>query len=165
MGLGRPWQFTLEKGRMKYWALMICTCFLSSCVHTAIAPICTPEGAQAVIRIPNARYGEKVSPEALRAVDEKIEKGIILPGGGSQSSKPDPGFTQAGLIGLYGDVKTKRGERFVGYCPVVVIRSTLPAAQVDRAAGVIAASSYRSAKKSFQVIPITDLVENPKKKP
>lgn len=151
---------------MKKWALLACTGFLVSCVHTAIAPICTPEGAQAVIRIPGVRHGQKATPEDLAKVDQKIAKGLVVPGtSNSETPEKSPGSTEIGLIGLYGDVTTKQGERFVGYCPMVVIRSTLPADQVDRAAGVLAAASYRSAKKSYEVRPLSDFVENPKKKP
>ena len=164
--LGSRSMDALESGHMKFWALWGCSLCLVSCVHTAIAPVCTPEGVPAVIRVPKARYGEKAKPEVVKAMDEKIAKNLASPGA-PPSSPPQPvtGSTQIGVVGIVGDVKTKKGERFVGYSPMIVIRSTLPADQIDRAAGVIAANWYRSAKKSYDVYPITDFADAPKKKP
>lgn len=151
---------------MKLLVVLSCLLCLVSCSHTAIAPVCTPEGTPAVVRIPKARYGKEVEPEALKSVLEAIGEPLKEPGSAApEASAAGRGIAEVGLVGPYGDVKTKKGGRFVGFFPVVVIRSTLPPDQVDRAAGILAAACYRSAKKSFDVYPTSDLLDKPKPKP
>jgi hypothetical protein len=149
---------------MKHLALACLTWCLSSCVHTAIAPVCTPEGAQAVIRIPGLRYGQRPTPSDLQKVSQTVEKKLDIPGANTRQQK-DTGLTKVREIVIFGDAETKKGERFVGYMPTIVMQSTLPAEQVDRAAGVLAAGFYRSALKSYKVFPVTDLAQKPTSKP
>ncbi len=149
---------------MKWLAIGCLTWCLTSCVHTALAPVCTPEGAPAVIRIPGLRYGQKPAPSDLKKIFDKVEKKLEIPGA-HDAPQQNTGLTEIGAVGIFGDVETKKGERFVGYMPMIIIKSTLPAEQVDRAAGVLAAGFYRSALKSYEVCPITDLVKKPDKKP
>lgn len=151
---------------MKYWTLLVCTLCLVSCVHTAVAPVCTPEGVPAVVRIPNARHGDKVNPAVVNAMNDKIDKGLVPPGMPSaEPAKPVGGSTQVAIMWFASDFTTKKGERMMGYVPMVAIRSSLPADQVDRAAGVIAAAWYRSADKRYDVYPISNFVKQPQKKP
>jgi len=147
---------------MRIPLLLFATAFLSSCVHTALSPVSSPEGVPVVVRVPGTRAGQKVDRSRIAAIDKKVEQeiaGKTAPGG-----KPDPRIIGIGTIGIYGDVKTKKGESFVGYAPSVVVRSTYPAEAVDRAAGLAAAAYYRAAKKHYTLIPVTDLAEKPRPK-
>lgn len=111
-----------------------------------------------VIRVPGARVGEEVSKERVMAIDQKVEKEFT---GKGDQSQPDPGIVAIGTVGVVGDVKTKRGEKFVGYMPLIVLRSVYEPEQVDRAAARIAAAYYRAAKKHYRLIPITEIESKP----
>jgi hypothetical protein len=147
---------------MKKPLVLLAAALLSSCVHTAIAPVASPDGVPVVIKIPGVRAGQKAERYQISALESKIQKGMI---GNSAPVKPDPAVVSIGTVGKIGEVTTKRGEKFVAYAPLIVIRSTHPEEAVDRAAGLTAAAYYRSAKKQFQVIPVTELAASPKKKP
>lgn len=146
--------------QMKVLSALLSVLFLSSCIHTAIAPVANPQGVPVVVRVPGVRAGQKATPAQIAAIDKKVEQTIL---GKSTPAKPDPAIIEAGALGFYGDVKTKQGERFVGYMPAVFIRSTYPPEAVDRAAGQAAAAYYRGAKKHYQLTPISDLQSQPKK--
>ncbi len=64
-------------------------------------------------------------------------------------------------MGKYGEVITKRGEKLPVYLPFIVVSSTYPPEMVDRAAGQLAAAYYRAAKKRYQMVPMTELKEQP----
>lgn len=145
---------------MKIPLVLFTTVFLSSCVHTAFSPVANPEGVPVVIRVPGARAGKIVDRKQIAAIDNKVEQEIS---GKSAAGKPDPRIVGIGTIGAYGDVKTKKGERFVGYLPMIVVRSTYPPEMVDRATALTAAAYYRAAKKHYTVVPISDLAEKPQK--
>ncbi|GAA5119931.1 hypothetical protein JIN84_21095 [Luteolibacter yonseiensis] len=145
---------------MKHALVLLCAALLPSCIHTSVAPVANPEGVPVVIRIPGVRPGQKPAKEHIAAMEKKIEEGIV---GKSAPAKPDPAVLAMGTIGRFGEVRTKRGEKFAAYAPMVVIRSTYPEEMVDRAAGLTAAAYYRSAKKHFQVTPVTELASPPPK--
>ncbi len=147
---------------MKVLFALLSAVFLSSCVHTAIAPVATPQGVPVVIRIPGARVGVKAKPEQIAAIDSKVEQAIVGKSGQAETAK-DPAIIAAGPVGFFGDVTTRKGEKFVGYSPAIVIRSTYPPDAVDRVAGQVAAAYYRAAKKHFDVRPITDFANKPSK--
>lgn len=149
---------------MKILLLLLPVLFLSSCVHTAIAPVATPEGVPVVIRVPGARWGKEVNADRIAVIDLKVDKEIAKQIGSVGEVKKDPAILAAGPVGFYGDVRSKRGEKFIGYAPMIFIRSTYPPEAVDRAAAQLAAAYYRAAKKHFQVIPITEIASKPTEK-
>ncbi len=142
------------------WVLLVGV-FLSSCVHTAISPVANPEGVPVVVRVPGARPGQKAPQTLIAAINAKVDKELA---GNSPQEKPDPGIIGIGTVGIVGDMKKKGGEEFVGYAPMIVIRSTYPAETVDRATALTAAAYYRAAKKHFQLIPVTELASKPQAK-
>ncbi len=66
-------------------------------------------------------------------------------------------------MSVSGDLKTKSGKKFVGTASLFIIRARYPTETVERAAGVAAANYYQTAKKYFEIIPITELATQPKK--
>jgi len=106
--------------------------------------------------------GQKATVAQLTAIDKKVDKGMAA---SPEAPARDPRILDARMVGVVGDMTTKSGRRFFGYAPFILIRSTYPAEVVDRAAGLAAAAAYRSAKKSYELIPITDIADKPKKKP
>lgn len=145
---------------MRTMCVLLLVVCLASCVHTAIAPVADPNGVPVVVRVPGAKVGKKATPEQIAAIDRKVEQEVV---GKTEEGKPDPAIISIGPVGFYGDMTTKSGEKFVGYVPLIMIRSTYPADVVDRVAGRIAVAYYRAAKKHYKVIPVTDLKNRPEK--
>ena len=149
----------MHLGHVKSVFVLLSGVLLSSCVHTALAPVSTPDGVPVVIRVPGVRVGQNPTTAQIGVIDAKVSQDLKKD---SAPEKPDPAILGVGSVGRYGEVTTKRGEKFVGYMPFVVVRSTYPPEVVERAAGMAAAAYYRSAKKHFQVVPLTDLKTKPK---
>lgn len=160
LGNGPPNSF--HSFRMKSQLVLLLSALLCSCVHTSLAPVANPQGLPVVIRVPGAKVGQKVDPERIAAIDRKVDREIT---GKNQPQIQDPAILDARTIGFVGDMKTKRGLKFVGYAPFILIRSTYPAELVDRAAGQAAAAFYRGAKKHYELIPVSELeTKSPKPK-
>lgn len=138
---------------------------LASCVHTALAPLSTPKGEPVVISVPGVPKGGKAKPSQLMAIDEKLMEGIT----------PDTlvwkyfpeleghGRAQAQLMGVVGEVRTKRGEAIYAYLPLVALQAPAPASRVEDAANKLAADLYQRAKKTCQVYPVSQIADLPKK--
>lgn len=145
---------------MKACLVLLSSAFLfTSCVHTAVSPVANPEGVPVVIRVPGVRAGEKPSAEKIQKIDQKVNQEITK---NMPTAPEDPGIIMMGTLGAVGDVKTKRGEKFVGYMPLIVIRSIYDPEIVDRAAAKVAAAYYRAAKKHYQLVPFSEIESKPK---
>lgn len=125
-----------------------------------MSPVASPAGVPVVIRVPGVKAGQKAKQEQISAINQRVEKELAR---NAPATKPDPRILTVGTVGPVGDVKSKKGERFVGYMPVVVVRAAYPAEAVDRAAGLIAAAYYRAAQKHYKVVPVTELANQPRK--
>lgn len=148
---------------MKFLTVFLTAVFLSSCVHTAVAPVANPQGAIVVLRVPGVKVGKKPTEAQVAAINKKVENAFPdVPAPPEGGAAVDPGIIDLRIIGFATDMETKRGEKFVGYVPMIVVRSTYPPDAVDRAAAMTAGAYYRAAKKHYDLIPITDLKTKPK---
>lgn len=147
---------------MKLVLVFLAAAFLSSCVHTAVAPVANPQGAIVALRVPGVKVGKKPTEAQVTAINKKVENAFpdVPASGGSAGA--DPRILDLKIIGFATDMETKRGQKFVGYIPMIVVRSTYPPDAVDRAAAITAAAYYRAAKKHYDLIPVTDLKTKPK---
>ena len=131
---------------------------LVSCtnVHQAIVPLTDPAGSPVAVVVP----GVDPEGEPKKSQIVGVAEGLI------EHFKPDdvsrkylPGFVKEedsfGLVvkGPHGTLATKNGKKFYGYAPFISVAATAPAADVERAATLIAADVYRSAKKRYQIYP------------
>lgn len=144
-------------------ALLLALC-LPSCVHTAAAPVATPSGEPVAIRVPDVPTGASAKPSQLMAIDERLLEGVT-----SETLVwryfPDLEgrvTARATLVGIVGEVKTKRGRTIHAYVPIVVIQSDAPAPRVEDAAKRMAVDLYRRAKKTCEVYPLSEIADKPK---
>jgi hypothetical protein len=151
---------------MKKIALLLSLIFLNSCVHTAVTPLANPSGVPVVIKVPNTPANELPRKSQLLAINENMSDAShnrqalqrYFPG-----MEPSDIRTQWDAIGLTGITKTKKGQLFAFYFPIVILRSNQSDEVSDKAVVLLAKDFYREAKKRYEVIPITDLEKNPKK--
>jgi hypothetical protein len=144
-------------------ALLLALC-LASCVHTAAAPVATPSGEPVAIRVPDVPTGGSAKPSQLMAIDERLLEGVT-----SETLVwryfPDLEgrvTARATLVGIVGEVKTKRGRTIHAYVPIVVLQSDAPAPRVEDAAKRMAVDLYRRAKKTCEVYPLSQIADKPK---
>jgi hypothetical protein len=148
---------------MKWLLLLILALGLASCGHTALAPITTPSGVPVAIRVPDVPVGGEARPSQVLAIDEKLLEGVTsetliwkyfpeLEGRGTASVV---------LVGVVGEVETKRGKRIHIYLPLVAMEADAAAARVDEAAAAMGRDLYQRAKKSFEVYPLSEISDQP----
>lgn len=142
--------------------LLLALC-LASCVHTAAAPVSTPSGEPVAIRVPGVPTGASAKPSQLMAIDEQLLDGVT-----SETLVwryfPDLEgrvTARATLVGVVGEVITKRGRTIHAYVPIVVLQSDAPAPRVEDAAKRMAVDLYRRAKKTYDVYPLSQIADNP----
>lgn len=149
---------------MKHLMSLLLALCLASCVHTAAMPLTTPSGEPVVIRVPNVPAGGQAKPSQLMAIDEQLLEGVTsdtlvwryFPDLEGQIT------ARATLMGIVGEVKTKRGQTIQAYVPIVVLQSDAPAPRVEDAAKRMAVDLYRRAKKTCDVYPLSQIADKPK---
>ncbi len=148
---------------MKWLSLLILALGLASCTHTALAPITTPAGVPIAIRVPDVPPGGQARPSQVLAIDEKLLEGVTretliwkyfpeLEGRGS---------ADATLVGVVGEVRTKRGRQIHIYLPLVAMEADAPAARVDEAATKMGRDLYQRAKKTCEIYPLSEISDAP----
>jgi hypothetical protein len=148
---------------MKWLLLLMLALGLASCTHTALAPITTPGGVPIAIRVPDVPVGGEARPSQVMAIDEKLLEGMTretliwkyfpeLEGRGS---------VDAALVGVVGEVETKRGKRIHIYLPLVAMRADAPASRVDEAATRMGRDLYQRAKKTCEIYPLSEISNAP----
>jgi hypothetical protein len=141
--------------------VLLLACVCASCVHTAAAPMATPSGEPAVIRVPGVAKGQQAKPSQLLAIDEQLLEGVTaetlvwryFPDLEGKVS------AEATLMGIVGDLETKGGREFHGYVPIIVLRANAPAARVEAAAARMAVDLYARAKKISEVYRLSQLAD------
>jgi len=141
--------------------LLLLACCLASCVHTAAAPMSTPSGEPAAMRVRGVAKGRQAMPSQLLAIDEQLLAGVTaetlvwryFPDLEGKVS------AEATLMGIVGDLETTSGKQFHGYVPIVVLRANAPAARVEEAAARMAVDLYARAKKISEVYPLSQLAD------
>jgi hypothetical protein len=151
---------------MKKIALLLSLFCLNSCVHTAITPLANPSGSPVVIKVPNTSINKLPRKSQLIAINENMSEAShnrqalqrYFPG-----IEPSEIRTQWDAIGITGTTKTKKGQAFVFYLPLVILKSNQSDEVSDKAVVLLAKDFYREAKKHYEVIPISDLEKKPKR--
>ncbi len=125
----------------------------------------TPSGVPVLIKVPNVDVNKQPRKSQLLAINENISDS-------SQSRQalqryfprvdPSEVRTQWQIGGVTGVAKPKKGNPFVFYLPVVVLRSNMSDEESNQAVSLLAKDFYREAKKKYEVIPLTDLQKAPK---
>jgi hypothetical protein len=148
---------------MKWLLLLILALGLASCTHTALAPIASPAGVPIAIRVPDVPVGGKARPSQLLAIDEELLKGMTRE---TLIWKYFPelegrGAADVSLVGVFGEVTTKRGKQIQIYVPLLMMEADAPAARVDEAATRMGRDLYQRAKKTYEIYPVTDIANAP----
>jgi len=149
---------------MRHVISLLLALFLASCAHTAVAPVSTPSGEPVLIGIPNVPKGEKPKRSQVMAINETLLEGmthqtLIWKYFPELEGKGD---AKATVLGLVGQVKTKKGKVIDAYVPLVAIRATAPPARVEEAAAKMGADLYRRAQKAGDVYPASQIADRPK---
>ncbi len=150
---------------MKWLLLLIFALGQVSCTYTALAPIATPAGVPIAIRVPDVPVGGKARPSQLLAIDEELLKGMTretliwkyfpeLEGRGS---------ADVSLVGVFGEVTTKRGKQVQIYVPLVMMEADASAARVEEAATRMGRDLYQRAKKTYEIYPVSEIANVPER--
>jgi hypothetical protein len=148
---------------MKWLLLLILALGLASCGHTALAPITTPAGVPVAVRIPDVPVGGQPRPSQVLAIDEKLLEGVTSE---TLIWKYFPelegrGTAAVTLVGVVGEVQTKRGKRIHIYLPLVAMKADASAARVDEAAAAMGRDLYQRARKTCEVYPLSEISDQP----
>ena len=150
---------------MKWLLLLIFALGQVSCTYTALAPIASPAGEPIAIRVPDVPVGGKARPSQLLAIDEELLKGMTretliwkyfpeLEGRGS---------ADVSLVGVFGEVSTKRGKQIHIFVPLVLMEADAPAARVEEAATRMGRDLYQRARKTYEIYPVSDIANVPER--
>lgn len=149
---------------MRHAILSLLVFVIASCAHTAVAPVSTPGGEAVVIRIPGVPKGGEVKRSQVMAIEEQLMDGLT---GDTLIWRYFPelegkGEAAATVIGAVGETRTKKGESFHAYLPLVVVHATAPVERVEEAAAKMAVDLYKKVRKTADVYPMSQLAERPK---
>lgn len=123
-----------------------------------MAPLTNSSGEQIVVVIPNvkpetvrASDGQRTAEDLLEGLDRKWLQANIK----GYVHNQTPGGV--GVIGKIGAFERKNGKRFVGTPAIVIVRSTLPAKDVDAALPKALSKVYKNAERKFELVPTSQL--------
>lgn len=115
-----------------------------------------------VIEVPNAKVGTQTPQSKILAIDETMItalKGKPVTLAYFPQADGTSEIAELRTFGVFGDLETKSNRKFVGYAAFVMIQSTQPQDQVDRAAAQAASDFYQVAKRNYKLVPASQLRE------
>jgi hypothetical protein len=163
-GLPRSFKSMNHLLMFKSSLLLALTLSLCSCTHTSLAPVANRSGVPVLIKIAGAKPGTpprlsemfRISEELLAGIPNKNLAQKYFP-----HSEHPPTDARAKILWKAGSFPLRNGHEVMALFPMAVITANCSPLECDQAATLLGADFYDRAKKSYVLIPITELNNTP----